>query len=277
MRGRVHGPPGLMLRHMPVVVSAVCTKRWPSQVVTQKKSKGYVPARAGAPVAPKAAARRARPASATTSGGSELEELCTAIEEYFEKLKSIPGLEPTPGELVPGKASAISAFEKKFGVTLPDDVRAFLRRGLRHASAHTPGDAFGSIGFDFIGLKSMERMMKLHRDSTRFTRDDARQTALLMRGVPLSYSEPRLVVHCGPGRETGGIYHYSPRNPVLPPITRSLTDFLRHWLAAGCFGSHGFKAVWSLVEPHVPVKLSRKKNLWLRYYDAQFKTKYAGT
>jgi predicted DNA-binding WGR domain protein len=245
------------------------------KLVAQKKSKGYVPAKAGVPVPPKASARRARPASTRASGGDELEELCTAIEEYFEKLKSVEGLDLTPEELVPEKASAISAFEKKFGVMLPDEVRAFLRRGLRHASAFTPGDAFGRIGFDFIGLKHMTRMMQIHRESTRFTRDDAKQTDLLMHGVALSYSEPRLVVHCGPGRAAGAIYHYSPRNPLLPPVTRSLTEFLRHWLATGCFGSHDFDAVWSLVEPHVPVKLSRKKNLWLRYYDAQFRTKYA--
>ncbi len=242
------------------------------KLVAQKKDKGYVPAKAGAL---KASARRARPASPKTSGGGELEEICTAIEAFFEKLPSIEGLDPTPSELAPEKASAISAFEKKWGVTLPDDVRAFLRRGLRHASASTPGDRFGSMGFDFIGLKHMAKVTQIHRGLTRFTRDDENQTDLLMRGVPLSYSEPLLVVHCGPGRLAGAIYHYSPRNPVLPPIARSLTEFLRHWLAAGCFSSHDFKAVWSLVGPHVPVKLSPKKNLWLRYYDAQFKTKYA--
>jgi hypothetical protein len=58
-------------------------------------------------------------------------------------------------------------------------------------------------------------------------------------------------------------------------VAPSLTEFLRHWLAAACFAARDFQALWPWVEALVPVKIPRKKNLWLRYDDSQLKTRYA--
>jgi predicted DNA-binding WGR domain protein len=230
-------------------------ERW----VAEKQKKGYGPPEPRSAPAPKGTP-------------SALEEVCAAIEAYCAKLPSVEGLEVSPAELAPAKASDIAAFEKQWKVKLPEDVRAFLRRGLRYVDGSTLGDDGAYIGFDFMSLKSMASTMKLYQGLLEHYDEDENEDEyeLLSHGVALSYSEPQLVVHCGPGRDTGAIYHFSTRNPLRPPIAGSLTEFLQHWLAAGCFSSHRFSALWPHVQRLVPVKLSRKQNRWLRYYDAQF-------
>lgn len=144
--------------------------------------------------------------------------------------------------------------------------------GQQQVDGSTLGEDGAYIGFDFMSLKSMASTMKLYQGLLEHydEDDDEDEDELLSHGVALSYSEPQLVVHCGPGRDTGAIYHFSTRNPLRPPIAGSLTEFLQHWLAAGCFSSHRFSALWPHVQRLVPVKISRKQNRWLRYYDAQF-------
>jgi predicted DNA-binding WGR domain protein len=262
-----------------------------ARLLAEKKGKGYVTAKPQAPgtgaakartsaVPPKKPARGTSSSSAPGAGSHELKELCSAIEAFCSKLETVEGLEVQPMQLAPRKASDIAAFEKKFSVTLPDDVRAFLQRGLRYVEGSVRGDDYAHIGFDFISMKSMEKTMQIFRDlvdhyEEQDDDDSEEKLDLMQHGVALSYSEPSLVVHCGPGPDTGAIFHFSTRNPLLPPVAPSLTEFLRHWLAAGCFGSHDFMALWPKVEALVPVKIPRKKNRWLRYYDAQFRTKYA--
>jgi predicted DNA-binding WGR domain protein len=246
-------------------------KRFPSpaeakaeleRLAAEKQKKGYGPPQSQSAAALKGAA----------PSGDALEEVCAAIEAYCAKLPSVAGLEVSPAELAPAKASDIAAFEKQWKVKLPENVRAFLRRGLRYVDGSTLGDGGAYLGFDFMPLKSMASTMKLHQKLLEIYDEDENEDEyeLLSHGVALSYSEPRLVVHCGPGRDTGAIYHFSTRNPLRPPIAGSLTEFLRHWLAAGCFSSHRFSALWPHVQKLVPVKLSRKQNRWLRYYDVQF-------
>ncbi len=71
-----------------------------------------------------------------------VEELCTAIEGYFQTLRDA-GVELSEEVLEPQSDKQIATLEKKLAVELPPDLRAFLRRGLQGATASfEEGDSF---------------------------------------------------------------------------------------------------------------------------------------
>jgi hypothetical protein len=68
----------------------------------------------------------------------------------------------------------------------------------------------------------------------------------------------------------GGITHFATRNDLQPPIAPSLTEFLEHWLEAGCFSSHAVTKWLPKVQHLVPGRIPPEKNLWIGYYKRVF-------
>jgi hypothetical protein len=101
------------------------------------------------------------------------------------------------------------------------------------------------------------------REQAPDSRADDANFRILSRGIPLTWSEPRLVVL------DGAVYHHSSRNPVRA-VTASWSRFLSHWLASGCFASHHFPTLWPIVKDFVPTEPAPKANEWLRYYEKRF-------
>jgi hypothetical protein len=206
---------------------------------------------------------------------SPIEKVCSEIERFFEALAKRGAVELRPEELPPASKSELEALEEAAGASLPADVEEFLLRGLRHARGSVPetsGSAFASVGFDFIAvpliLRNMESFRELASEQAEDEDDDEPEesTELMAKGIPLSHSEPCLVVF------DGGVYHFSVRNPVRR-VTSSWTELLEHWLAAGCFSSHSYAALRPHVEGLVPAVPAEQDNLWLRYYERQFPRK----
>lgn len=80
-------------------------------------------------------------------------------------------------------------------------------------------------------------------------------------GLPLSYSEPQPVLD-----PRSGISHVHSANPLMPPVARSLTEFLENWLESGCFSSHRVDLYFGKIQHLVPGRIPPEKNLWMEYY-----------
>ena len=126
-------------------------------------------------------------------------------------------------------------------------------------------EPFAGIGFDFLSadkIASHTAMLRKVADDT--IEDEADEhAALIRRSVAVTYEEPELVV------APEGVYQFSYRNPVFR-IASSWTEFLGHWIAAGCFASHSFDGLWSKVKPLVSTDIAPSKNVWVRAYRKQF-------
>jgi hypothetical protein len=48
-----------------------------------------------------------------------------------------------------------------------------------------------------------------------------------------------------------------------------------HWLASGCFYSHDFKAYWEKIKSYVPISIPHSENLWLQFYDKQYRKNFS--
>lgn len=204
----------------------------------------------------------------------DLERVLSKIEDFYEAVASVEGLEVMPAVLKPVSEKALADFMRKSGLALPEEVQTLWRRGLRHASASLEeGERFASAHFDFYSLKNLARDLPGFRQLGEQVEGEERR--LVTEGVPLSFSQPQLVVDAGPGRTRGAVYHYSTRNPLQPPVAPSLSTFLEHWLAAGCFSSHDFAAWFPRVQHLVPVHVPPRQNLWLQHHDRQFGTRFA--
>ena len=176
------------------------------------------------------------------------------------------GIEVQKARLAAAPEAEIACFESRFALSVPEDVRAFWRRGLAHGSAsfeRGPRSAF--LGFDFCSIKAAGRSLETLRSLARDVDDD--DGPALLDSIPITWSEPQLLVD----GSTGSVSHWSVRNPWRGPIAKSLREYLEHWLASGCFGSHDAAlAREGLVAAGMRVSRASTKNLWLRYYDAQF-------
>lgn len=202
--------------------------------------------------------------------GRDVEALCAAIEAYFRQLRATGTVALRPRSVAPAEPAQLEAYELRHGVTIPPGARAFLLRGLEAAEGSVDSEAgHASIGFDFLDLAGVEKCTRLFRKLAKSQPDDdddpdtEAHAQLLARGVPLTWSEPQLVVL------DGAVYHYSVRNPVKR-VCGSWRDFLEAWLAAGCFSSHSFDVAWDKVKGVVGKKPG--KNAWLDYYRKAFPT-----
>jgi hypothetical protein len=179
----------------------------------------------------------------------------------------------------------IAKIEQAVGVSVPDEVKAFWRRGFKQKAFRVEAPKFGTAGIDVLGAQYVARNTKVMReldvdddDDEDEDEDDEESVMARLRreGVALSHSEPYFVVDCG--KDTPGeIYRVLHDGiPLDVPVAASLTEFLEHWLAAGCFTTHDYPSVWKRVKGHLPpLAISTKDNRWLRFYDRQYKTKFA--
>jgi hypothetical protein len=197
----------------------------------------------------------------------DLEEVMGEIERFFVQAAKLPGLEALPDKgLDPSTDEEIARVEKKHGFQAPDELRRFWRRGFKHRELSTrDDDAFAKAGFNWLKLKFLDRDLPMFRDLAQHYPEGDPEKRLHQVGIPLTYSEPQVVLD-----PDGGIVHYSGRNPLLPPITPTLSAFLEHWLEAGCFGSHSLSAYLPLVEGLLPGRIPPNENRWIAHYRKQF-------
>jgi hypothetical protein len=203
-------------------------------------------------------------------------------EAFYAKLDGDDVRDETLAPMTPAQ---IAKIEQAVGVSVPDEVKAFWLRGFKQKKFSVEAPAFGTAGIDFLGAPHVARNttvmreleLELDEDEDEDEDDEESVMARLHReGVALSHSEPHFVVDCG--KETpGAIYRVLyDGTPLDVPVATSLTELLEHWLAAGCFTSHDYPSVWKRVKDHVPpLAIPAKNNKWLRFYDRQYKTKFA--
>ena len=237
------------------------------KLVAEKQKKGYHLAGGAAAKAPEAAKAIgvATTAKATPSrGGSATHIAKTAalIEAYSEKIKSLPALEVRPFILKPSSAAALASLERSLGLALPQDVKAFLERGLESVNGALE-DPVATVGFDFLDAKKITKHTQMLRKIVAGNDEHDEHAQVIRQGLALTHSEPELVL------SGDALYHFSFRNPLLR-IARNFSEFLEHYLAAGCFSSHDFRALWKVVAPHVPVAIPPAKNIWISAYKKQF-------
>jgi hypothetical protein len=177
--------------------------------------------------------------------------------------RAVDGLSVYEQTLDPQSPASVAQLEAELAVTLPDDVKAFLLRGLRGASGSYDKDsAFAGVGFDWNSVESILSHTKMLREIA--VDNDDEQSEIIRTGVALTSEEPELVLAAD-----GSIHHWSFRNPKLE-VAKSFRDFLAHWAASGCHSSHTFTELWPLVRDFAPLSIAPKQNLWLRAYKKQF-------
>jgi hypothetical protein len=166
--------------------------------------------------------------------------------------------------ITPQSATAIASIESKLSVRLPADVKAFLARGFRVAHGSVKdGERFAGMGFDFLDAKGIIKHTLMLRDAAKHCGEGDPHAAVIAKGVALTYSEPELVM------AVDGVHHFSFRNNLLR-VAGTFTEFLEHYLASGCFGSHDFDLHWKRVKAHVPIDIPPARNTWVKAYKKQF-------
>lgn len=176
-----------------------------------------------------------------------MEEVLRAIEEFARS---------HPTESLPRHKPAQLA---GLGREIHEQARFLLERGLVAPRREVEeGGLQGFGGFDWVSPKALARLCRLFSELA--PQQQAAERDLLWRGLPLTYSEPQLIV-----MPEGPVYHYSIRDPLTPPVTADLQEFLRHWLAAGCFSSHHY-GVYSRRIRGPELGIRPADNLWLRHY-----------
>ena len=201
----------------------------------------------------------------------EIEDLASEVEQFVERASKVDGIEAGyEEEIEPASDEGVAAFLEKHKLTVPDDVRRFWRRGLKYrelslAGSHASGETFASAGFDWLSLDILERDLSMFRDLAENYEDGSDHKRLYEQGLPLSYSEPQIVLD-----PRGGIAHVHSANPLMPPIANSLTVFLEHWLESGCFSSHRLSLYFPKIQHLVPGRFPPEKNLWMTYYKNAF-------
>jgi hypothetical protein len=198
-----------------------------------------------------------------------IEVVMERMEDFFRAIAKTPGLSVCMAELEPATEEAVAKFASTYGLSLPDELNRFWRRGLIHATASVEGESFAEAGFEFYSLNAAAPKVELCRSIAVNLPAEERQ--FLERAVPLTHGDPALYVDCGKGRTRGSVYHYSTRNPLADPVAPDLGTFLEHWLAVGCFASHQFPVYYSLVMTMLTGNtVPLDKNCWIRYYKDVF-------
>ncbi len=211
-------------------------------------------------------------------------DLLGFYERFASRVEQIPTLEVCFEKIEPSPSGKIDAYTQQQGVFIPPDMRVFWQSGLNNVeiSHHSDGKLLYGAGTDFcqwvyiIRDTPMLRQLghQYHADNPLVT--EIRR--LHQYGVPLSYSEPFFLLDGDPSHSTPSMHRILyDGDPELSPIAPSFTEFFEHWLAAGCFTYGDFDAYWSDVQQIVPQEILHADNLWLQFYDRQYKTNYAKT
>ena len=167
------------------------------------------------------------------------------IEVFSGKVKDLPGLWQRPRLLRPVSEIELARIQQGLEIVLPDDVKAFLRRGLASIEGHLTEDPSASLGFDFLDPDGIVDSTTILRNVVDETLDDDDPHARVVRhGVALTFCEPQLVV------SKGAVYHFSFRNRICK-VAKSFSAFLGDYLSSGCFVSGHFDALWHVVGAHV--------------------------
>ncbi|MFB6373996.1 MAG: hypothetical protein ABEN55_12990, partial [Bradymonadaceae bacterium] len=180
----------------------------------------------------------------------DLEEILTEIESFARDLES--------------EATEHFSIESAAGLSLPDDYAAALRRGFSWPETHfedeqaAEGEDHASVGFDFLEADIVVRQLDLFESLADLHEGDVGW--VYENSVPISFSEPNLAVS-----ERGVHLMLSDGEPDPTPITDSFTEFMRHWLAAGCFSSHSFALYRRRIGDLMPADIPPSDNRWLQY------------
>lgn len=203
----------------------------------------------------------------TTTSHPSIAESCAAIEGHFAALRAA-GVELFDHVLKPQSAAAITTLEKKLAIPLPDDVKAFLARGLRAATgSFEEGEHFVTFGLDWLDAKKIATSTATLRKVAADSLDDEPHARIIQSGIALTWSEPQIVV-------ADAVYHFSFRNPLLR-VAGSFGEFLSAWAASGCFASHEFDLLQRELKTLVPTHVPTRDNAWIAAYKKQF-PQYAG-
>jgi hypothetical protein len=180
----------------------------------------------------------------------------------------------------PVKPQEIADFVKEYDVFVPKDVWSFWEEGLMSVSFVGEKNKFAA-GTDFLPFKYVVRDTGMLREmAENYDDEDDKEEMELRRlhlyGIPLTFEEPCLILDAQPDKKEHGIYRIlydgSPLKNVIAP---DFTTFWEHWLAAGCFIKGNFDAYWQIVHEYVTLQIPHKDNLWLKYWDQQYRTNYA--
>ena len=123
------------------------------------------------------------------------------------------------------------------------------------------------MSYSYKGLLKRVRLLRKLADNYE---DDDPLKKLHQTGIQLTFSEPILLFDGA--TKTGNIHWLCwDGEPLADVIAPDITAFFEHWLAAGCFYQGDFKAYWEVVKDIVPIHIAEDKNLWLNFYNKQYK------
>lgn len=197
----------------------------------------------------------------------ELEGVMGEIEAFFAKAAEVDAFSVDyDGGLEPSTDEDIQSLCKAHSVSPPEELTRFWKRGMKYKDVTLKrADDFATAGFDWVGAKLIARDMPILRGLTEHYEVNSPEKPIVDTGIALSYSEPQII-----WVPEMGIYHFSGRNSVKPPIASTLTDFLYFWLEAGCFSSHNHVAYLKAVKSILPGRVPLSENPWVNYYRQQF-------
>jgi tetratricopeptide (TPR) repeat protein len=194
-------------------------------------------------------------------------ELLKLYEIFFQALSKKLNKNPKD-PLVRGEAfkapthKEIEGLEKKFEMKVPEEIKLFWKNLKNSYEASRHDDEDWVAGRDFIKLKYIERDTQDLRDLAKKLDDNDPAKKLHETGIQLTFSEPILLFD----PKSGAIHQLLwDGEPVVDPIAPSMSIFLEHWLAAGCFYEGDFDTYYNHVKDIVPIKIFVKDNLWLKY------------
>ncbi len=174
----------------------------------------------------------------------------------------------------------IANFVKETDLFVPKDVWTFWEEGLMSISFTDEKNRFAA-GTDFLPFKYVKRDADMLREMAENYDDEEDKEEMELRrlhlfGIPLTFEEPCLILDAQPERSENGVYRILYDGSSLKEaIAPDFTTFWEHWLAAGCFIKGNFEAYWEVVSEFVTLQIPHKDNLWLRYWDKQYRTQYA--
>lgn len=261
----------------------IAADRESGRLIRKKEREGYREPRAAPAPKKKAAAPVVLKAVQSGSIGPVL----AAMERFIEALQQCGDDGPLFISRRPRTRvtrSAIALFEKKWMRKVPLDVQAFWTSDIPNFSIEGgDGVLYSATHFDGPGPRDATRRKIFAGEAKEHATQVADGSAsipgqiergrLYTVGIPLVDDENTLVWDCERGgvHQTAGEPSEVPRQAIAP----TFTEFLRHYLAAGCFDcgtsdERLFKSYWKLVKSYVPIAIEPRKNLWLqhlkRYY-----------
>lgn len=200
-------------------------------------------------------------------------------KEFISQLKKNPAITIYTSPVRKVTPIAIEKCEHELSIGLPEDYRAFLLYYDMELSG-TPvikkEKTFFSLGFDFLTIPLLKQEYRTFSAKAKRYDEDVYPLhyRLYSEGIPLTYSEPRLVYLPG-GDKYSGIYLIDPEhNEKLNPITPTFTDFFKYYFSAGCFSAHNFYYYWEYVRSMIPFGILPKENKWLIYYNRIYGNRY---